>query len=108
MKKTKAYLKCTVHFTSDESKALGGLFDYRKVHVKGKEAKTLLHLMHHAEKGITALEMSNTWALRLAAYVHSLRKNHGLNIDTVKEPHEDGYHARYVLKDAVKINERNF
>lgn len=75
-----------------------------KFSVAGKDAMTLEALLETGKSGITALELSNTWALRLGAYVHDLRKL-GLSIETIREPHDDmgGWHARYVLHSSVTI-----
>jgi hypothetical protein len=72
--------------------------------VAGKRAMTLCALVSNGDNGVIALELSNTWALRLGAYVHDLRKQ-GLAIETVREPHDDmgGWHARYVLHSPVAI-----
>jgi mRNA-degrading endonuclease RelE of RelBE toxin-antitoxin system len=59
----------------------------RKVLLKRKVAQTLRALVDRGELGITALEMSNTWALRIADYVFSLRHNHKIGILMVREPH---------------------
>jgi hypothetical protein len=72
--------------------------------VRGRIAQTLYHLVQASERGITALEVS-TWALRLAAYVCILRHDYGLDIVTLREPHEGGSHARYVLHTPVEILE---
>lgn len=71
----------------------------------GQVARTLKALVESENAGITALEVSNTWALRLSAYVHTLRHEYGLEIETKREPHEGGYHARYVLHTPVEIIE---
>lgn len=70
--------------------------------VQGKTARTLLALIKASNRGITALELSNTWAVRLSAYIFNLRRNNGLDIETLEEPHPDGWHGRYVLKTPVK------
>lgn len=72
--------------------------------VAGKDAMALEALIKAAKCGVIALELSNTWALRLGAYVHRLR-GHGLDIETIREPHDDigGWHARYVLHSPVTI-----
>jgi hypothetical protein len=75
-----------------------------KLLLVGRCAQTLWHLHKAGEKGITALEVSS-WALRLGAYVHTLRRDYGLNIITLREPHDGGYHGRYVLKTPVQIVE---
>ena len=74
----------------------------RQYFTKGRVAQTLLCLVEAGERGITALEVS-TWALRLAAYVHTLRHDFGLDIETQREPHEGGMHARYTLITPVEV-----
>lgn len=103
MKKKKPFIICTVQ---DKSGAVP-LFPDRSIMVTGKEATTLHHLIKAGGKGITALEMSNTWALRLAAYVHRLRSLYSFNIDTVREEHEDGHHGRYILRDNLSVSQTN-
>lgn len=70
--------------------------------VKRRNAQTLLWLVHKGEEGVTAAEMSS-WALRLSAYVFILRRHYGLSILTLREPHDGGHHARYVLKTPVEL-----
>ena len=72
--------------------------------VMGQTAKALRALVEAGVTGVTALEVT-TWALRLAAYVHDLRKRHGLTIETLREGHEGGWHGRYVLRAAVRLVE---
>lgn len=89
-------------------KKLGVVFQRQGVKelifVKNRVAQTLLWLVHSNERGVTALEVSN-WALRLADYVHSLRRKHDIAIKTVMEPHDGGKHARYVLQEPVELLE---
>ncbi len=73
--------------------------------VNGKAAKTLHALTIASSRGITACEMSGTWAYRLAAYVHDLRQGYGMDIQTLREEHEDGWHGRYVLITPVEITD---
>ena len=70
--------------------------------VNGQVAKALAALSTAGEAGVTALEV-NSWAYRLGAYVHTLRHDYGLAIETVREPHEGGWHGRYVLRSTVSI-----
>lgn len=67
-----------------------------RVTVTGREAQTLAALIEAGSKGITALAMSS-WAYRLGAYIHRLRHDYGLDIETVREAHEGGSHGRYIL-----------
>tara|TARA_R110002095_G_scaffold144870_2_gene125283 strand:- start:328 stop:630 length:303 start_codon:yes stop_codon:yes gene_type:complete len=73
--------------------------------VKGKPARTLCELVKAAGRGVTALELSNTWALRLSAYIHDLRHKYGVKIITHREPHDGGTHGRYVLISPVDITD---
>ena len=72
--------------------------------LKGQVARTLAALITAKSNGITALEMS-TWAYRLGAYIHNLRRDHNLDIATLREEHPGGWHARYVLNTPVEIQE---
>ncbi len=72
--------------------------------VTGQTAKALTALMGADKRGITALEV-NSWAYRLGAHVHELRHRHGLAIETLREPHEGGWHGRYVLRSPVSTLE---
>lgn len=72
--------------------------------LRGRVAQTIIALVAVGNNGVTALEMSS-WAFRLADYIHTLRDDHGLEIDTQREEHEGGWHARYVLITAVEILE---
>lgn len=73
--------------------------------IKGKPARTLCALVKAAGRGVTALELSNTWALRLSAYIHDLRQGYGMDIQTLREEHGDGWHGRYVLISHVEITD---
>ena len=81
------------------------VFGYRRsITVKGQTAKALLALVEAGPRGVTALEASS-WAYRLAAYCHDLRRKHGLSIRTDKENHPGGWHGRHVLDSDVRIDE---
>lgn len=73
--------------------------------VTGQTAKALMALHRSGAAGVTALEVS-TWAYRFAAYCHDLRKQ-GLDIETVREPHEGGRHGRYFLHTPVTLSPAN-
>lgn len=53
--------------------------------------------------GLTALDV---WSIstRLAAFIHLFRHRYGLAITTVREAHEDGWHARYRLTSRVTLH----
>ena len=72
--------------------------------VKGQTAKALIALIEAGASGVTALEV-NSWAYRLGAYVHDLRRKQGLAIETRREEHEGGWHGRYVLRSIVALAE---
>ena len=78
----------------------GGVFT-----VSGQTARALLALVNAAGQGVTALEVS-TWALRLAAYVHSLRRL-GIAVNMLREAHPGGWHGRYVLASPVTVQRVN-
>ncbi len=72
----------------------------KTISLTGQLARTLIALVQAGRHGVTALEMS-TWAYRLGAYVHNLRHDYGLEIETRREEHPNGWHARYVLLTPV-------
>lgn len=72
--------------------------------VNGQQARALAALVRAGAGGVTALEV-NSWAYRLGAYVHRLRHDNGLAIETVRERHDGGFHARYVLRCPVILLE---
>jgi Winged helix domain len=76
----------------------------RQITLKGQTARTLRALIASGTNGVTALELSS-WALRLSAYVHSLKRQHLLDIEMVREPHATGWHGRYFLNTAVVVLE---
>lgn len=76
--------------------------DGQRISVGGQELRTLLALVAAGDHGITALEVS-TWAYRLAAYCHALRRL-GVPISMSREPHEGGWHGRYRLEGKIKLH----
>ena len=72
----------------------------------GQVARAMAALIEAGSKGVTALEMSS-WALRLGAYVHLLRRDYSLEIVTLRETHNElgDWHGRYVLQSRVRILE---
>lgn len=79
----------------------------RIVTVKGQYARTLRALIDAGPKGVTALEVSKSWALRLSHYVFILRREHGLPIRLEWEAHDGaagpGKHGRYYLDAIARI-----
>lgn len=79
----------------------------RDVKVSGREAETLLTLISAGPHGFTSLEGFRAgWAVRLSAYIHDLRRL-GVPIETTREPHDGGQHARYHLAVPVEVVWRN-
>jgi hypothetical protein len=71
-------------------------------HTSGQTAKELVALVEAGRRGVTALEC-DTWAYRLAAYCHFLRRDWGLVIRTDREGHPGGWHGRHVLETPVRL-----
>jgi hypothetical protein len=67
-----------------------------------QQRRALAALIGAGSQGVTALELSS-WAYRLGAYVHTLRHDYGLAIETLREPHDGGWHGRYVLHTPCQI-----
>jgi hypothetical protein len=82
--------------------------EVRSIVCTGQVGRTLRALVEAGPRGVTSLEIS-TWALRTSHYVFILRRRHGLDIETVREPHDGpagpGTHGRYILKTPVRIIE---
>lgn len=74
----------------------------RTIRTTGQTAKALRELVSRGAAGLTALE-ADTWAFRLAAYCHDLRRKHGLSVETLREDHDGGWHGRHVLRSEVRI-----
>lgn len=72
--------------------------------VTGQTARALAAQAWAGKAGVTALEV-NSWAYCLGACVHRLRHENGLAIETVREPHNGGWHGRYVLRCPVVLVE---
>ena len=85
-------------------RAIAATVPHGLFHVTGQVAKALEALVAHGAAGVTSLEASS-WAYRFGAYVHNLRRDYGLAIETVREPHDGGWHGRYVLHSSVTIAE---
>jgi hypothetical protein len=75
----------------------------RRIYVTTKrEAWALDCLRAAGDTGCTPLTHPGP---RWSGYVHKLRHNHSLNIETITEPHGGefaGHHARYVLRSDVR------
>lgn len=93
---------CNCQKTTSHKVCVQFIHDGNSHHIRGRIAQTLHALLKASTKGITAAEMSN-WALRLSAYIHILRQDYGLSIETVREPHKGGSHGRYILHSNVTL-----
>lgn len=72
-------------------------------YVAGRDAWALIELIRTGEQGCTPID---TPGPRWSGYVHHLRHEHGLIIETVTERHGgpfSGNHARYVLRSKVRL-----
>lgn len=75
----------------------------RELILDGRKAWALAELISAGPAGCTPIDNP---APRWSAYVHKLRHEYGLTIDTVHEPHGGdfpGTHARYVLRTPVRL-----
>ena len=70
----------------------------------GQVAKVLSALVEAGEAGITPLARE-TWSLRLSDHVRKLKNRRGLIIVNLWGRHNDGRHARYVLRSPITIIE---
>ena len=81
--------------------------DDRAFTVKGRDAWALLELVKTGSNGVTPIDNPGP---RWSSYVHNLRREHGLAIETRHESHQGsfpGNHARYVLISEVMIIHRS-
>lgn len=77
----------------------------RPIRPAGRDAWALLELCRAGPKGVTPLERP---APRWSAYVHKLRRDWGIDIATLDEPHDGpfpGRHGRYVLRSQVTLRD---
>ncbi|RWP40150.1 MAG: hypothetical protein EOR04_19585 [Mesorhizobium sp.] len=75
--------------------------------IYGREAWCLRCLVDAGEKGCTPVSHPGP---RFAAYVHDLRHDYGLVIESIHEAHAGAYpgsHCRYVLRSIVAILDDN-
>lgn len=78
----------------------------RIVWLPGRVAWALDNLMDAGAKGCTPID---TPGPRWSAYVHKLRNDFGIDVETVVEMHGPpfpGKHARYILRSSVSRVER--
>ena len=75
----------------------------RTIRPTGRNRWALLELIRAGRNGCTPITHPGP---RWSAYIHNLRHDFGLNIETVHETHHGpfpGHHARYVLKSNVYV-----
>ena len=75
----------------------------RELTLVGRNAWALSKLVGAGKSGCTPI---TTPGPRWSGYVHNLRHDYGLNIETVYEAHRGpfpGSHARYVLHSSVSV-----
>ncbi len=80
--------------------------DMRTVWLPGRVAWAVEKLRDAGEFGCTPLD---TPGPRWSAYVHKLRNDFGINVETIQERHKGpfpGRHARYVLRADVRPADR--
>ncbi len=76
--------------------------EFKKLELQGRLAWALENLVRARQSGCTPID---TPGPRWSGYVHNLRRDYSLDIETVTEPHKGpfpGTHARYVLKSHVR------
>jgi hypothetical protein len=69
----------------------------------GQEGRTLLLLHEKGVNGVVAYDFKGGPPFRLPAYVWSLKRKHGLSIETKHDLHEGGWHGRFVLHTLIEI-----
>lgn len=75
----------------------------RTIQLHGRNAWALSELIEAGERGCTPITHPGP---RWSAYVHRLRHDYGLNIETIHEAHKGafpGSHARYVLRSKCQV-----
>jgi hypothetical protein len=73
----------------------------------GRDAWAFLELVKAGQSGCTPIDNPGP---RWSAYVHKLKRLHGLTIETITEAHRgpfSGTHARYVLHTKIEILSRS-
>ncbi len=70
---------------------------------KGQEGRTLLLLHEKAKIGVVAYDFQGGPPFRLPAYVWSLKRKHGLDIETKHVLHVGGWHGKFVMHTPIEI-----
>lgn len=79
--------------------------DGRDIRVPGRNEWALRELIRAGEKGCTPIDNP---APRWSGYIHNLRREYDLDIETISERHDGPYpgnHARYVLHSKIETME---
>jgi hypothetical protein len=71
--------------------------------VRGQEARTLVLLIVKGNWGVGSYDFDEGPPFRLGAYMYDLRHQFELAIETLRDEHDGGWHARYRLLSRVKI-----
>jgi len=77
------------------------------IKLRGCQIARTLYALVRCPNGVNAYELSS-WALELPMYIFYLRRDYGLDIETIREPHQinsrqKGSHARYKLVTPVTV-----
>ena len=75
--------------------------------LKGRLAWALLQMVDAGAAGCTPLDNPGP---RWSGYVHRLRTDYGISIETVTESHSGpfaGHHAKYLLRSEVEVLDRS-
>ncbi len=77
----------------------------RTIEPRGRDAWALAELIRAGNRGCTPVDQPGP---RWSAYIFNLRREYGLAIETIHEPHGGsfpGTHARYILRSRVRTLE---
>jgi hypothetical protein len=91
----------------DSNKAIAFNWHGTTHSAKGRDAWALWELIRAGAAGCTVLIYPSA---RLSAYIHTLRTDYALSIETLYEVHDGpfkGVHGRYVLRAKVRFSEGN-
>ena len=77
----------------------------RPLNLTGRNAQCLKALIESRDRGITALDLGGA-AVRISNYILALRRDHGIEIETITEKHGGefaGNHGRFRLRSTVTL-----
>lgn len=99
--------KCGYHASRPQLKPMAVMYAWpngQSCRVRGKNARTLIGLIQNRHEGFTRSDMSG-WEGYLPSHISDLRKLHRLDIQSTREPHHGGFHARYFILSPIEIRE---